>query len=78
MHLQLIDDTSGKTVAAVSTLEIKEKLGKVQKAAAVAKLLAEKATKLGIKTVVFDRGGFAYHGRIKAAAEAAREAGLKV
>ncbi len=78
MHLQLIDDVTGKTLAAASTLEVKEKLGKTTKAAVAAKLLAGKAAKLGIKTAVFDRGGFLYHGRIKAVADALREAGLKV
>lgn len=73
LHLQLVDDESGKTVAAASTLEVKEKMTKAEKATVAAKLLSEKATKLGIKTVVFDRGGFAYHGRVKAAAEGVGE-----
>ncbi|HEX5999189.1 MAG TPA: 50S ribosomal protein L18 [Hyphomicrobiaceae bacterium] len=84
MHIyaQLIDDTQGRTVAAASTLE-KDMRGKLKtgadKAAAaeVGKLLAERAIGAGISEVVFDRGGFKYHGRIKALADGAREGGLK-
>ncbi len=79
MYAQVIDDLSGKTLAAASTLD-KDLKGKARAnregAGAVGKLIAERATKAGIKKVVFDRGGFIYHGRVKALAEAAREAGL--
>jgi large subunit ribosomal protein L18 len=77
-HLQLIDDEAGKTVAQASTLETAKIKGKGAGAAAVAKLLVERAHKLGIKEAVFDRGGYKYHGRVKAVTEAAREAGLKI
>jgi large subunit ribosomal protein L18 len=81
IHAQLIDDSKGHTVAAASTLE-KELKGSlktgadVAAAAAVGKLLAERALKAGVKEVVFDRGPYIYHGRVKALADAAREAGL--
>jgi large subunit ribosomal protein L18 len=74
---QLIDDTSGRTLAAASWLAIgKPKGTKSEQAAAVGKLLAENAKKAGIDSVVFDRAGYLYHGRVKALAEAAREGGL--
>ncbi|EHK55269.1 50S ribosomal protein L18 [Allomesorhizobium alhagi] len=81
IHAQIIDDSKGHTVAAASTLEkdLKGSLktgADVAAAAAVGKLLAERATKAGVKEVVFDRGPYIYHGRIKALADAAREAGL--
>ncbi|RJG45192.1 MULTISPECIES: 50S ribosomal protein L18 [unclassified Mesorhizobium] len=81
IHAQIIDDSKGHTVAAASTLEkdIKGSLktgADVAAAAAVGKLLAERASKAGVKEVVFDRGPYIYHGRVKALAEAAREAGL--
>lgn len=81
IYAQIIDDARGFTVAAASTLEgeLKGKLktGSDQEAAAaVGKLVAERAAKAGIKNVVFDRGPYIYHGRVKALAEAAREAGL--
>jgi large subunit ribosomal protein L18 len=81
IYAQVIDDAAGKTVAAASSLD-KDLKGKLKtgadKAAAteVGKLVAERAVKAGIKDVVFDRGGFMYHGRIQALAEAAREGGL--
>ena len=81
IHAQLIDDLKGETVAAASTLEksVREK-GKtganIEAAKAVGKLIAERAVAKGIKDVVFDRGGYIYHGRVKALADAAREAGL--
>lgn len=82
MYAQLIDDVNGVTLAASSTLDpsIKAEFsygGNVQAAAAVGKQLAERALAKNIETVVFDRGGYIYHGRVKAVAEAAREAGLK-
>jgi large subunit ribosomal protein L18 len=83
IYAQVIDDTTGHTVAAASTLE-KDLKGKLKtgadKAAAgqIGKLLAERAIKAGISQVVFDRGGYRYHGRIKALADGAREGGLKL
>ena len=81
IYAQIIDDVAGKTIAAASTLEtdLKSSLktgADTAAAAAVGKLIAERASKAGIKDVVFDRGAFIYHGRIKALAEAAREGGL--
>ncbi|MGK2921264.1 MAG: 50S ribosomal protein L18 [Methyloceanibacter sp.] len=81
IYAQVIDDRSGKTVAAASSLD-KDLKGALPKgsdtaaAEAVGKLLAERAAKAGVKDVVFDRGGYLYHGRVKALADAAREAGL--
>jgi large subunit ribosomal protein L18 len=75
---QLVDDMDGKTLAAASSLQIKSFKGnKTAQAAEVGKLLAQNAKKAEIEVVVFDRGGYLYHGRVKALAEAAREGGLK-
>jgi large subunit ribosomal protein L18 len=76
---QLIDDTSGKTLAAASWLDAKKsfKGSKSDQAAEVGRLLAEAAKKAGVESVVFDRAGYLYHGRVKALADAAREGGLK-
>jgi large subunit ribosomal protein L18 len=75
---QLIDDDAGKTLVAASSLEKGgANGGNVAGAKAIGKLIAERATEKGLASVVFDRGGFLYHGRIKALADAAREAGLK-
>jgi large subunit ribosomal protein L18 len=76
---QLIDDTSGKTLAAASWLDAKKsfKGSKSDQAVEVGKLLAEAAKKAGVESVVFDRAGYLYHGRVKALANAAREGGLK-
>jgi large subunit ribosomal protein L18 len=75
---QLVDDLAGKTLAAASFLNMRDAKGtKTDQAAAVGKLLAENAKKAGVKSVVFDRGGYLYHGRVKALAEAAREGGLE-
>lgn len=81
MYAQIIDDTVGNTLVAASTLEkdVKSELEKTNDVAAAAKLgtvIARKALDKGITTVVFDRGGFIYQGKVKALAEAAREAGL--
>lgn len=82
VYAQVIDDTSGRTLAAASTADadlrksLKSPSG-AEGAAAVGKSIAQRALKSGIETVVFDRGGFPYHGRIKALADAARGAGLK-
>ena len=82
MYAQIIDDTVGNTLVSASTLQkdIKaelEKTNNVDAAAYLGKVIAEKAMAKGIKTVVFDRGGFIYQGKVKALAEAAREAGLE-
>lgn len=78
IYAQLINDDSGKTLASVSDAELKKaKMVKTEKAKEVGKLIAEKAKGLKVEKVVFDRGGFKYHGRIKAVAEGAREGGLK-
>jgi len=81
IHAQLIDDEKGVTVASASTLEkaIREKAktgANIEAAKTIGKLIAERAKEKGIKDVVFDRGGYLYHGRIKALADAAREGGL--
>ena len=76
---QLVDDTAGNTLASASTLDeaIRAASGdKTAKAKQVGALLAERASKVGISTVVFDRGGYAYHGRVAALADGAREGGL--
>ena len=75
---QLIDDTAGRTLAAASSLDLEAGKGtKSEQAAEVGKLLAEKAKTADVKTAVFDRGGYLYHGRVKALAEAAREGGIE-
>jgi large subunit ribosomal protein L18 len=80
IYAQVIDDAKGATLAAASSLE-KDMRGKtganVDAAKAVGKLVAQRAVEKGVKDVVFDRGGYRYHGRIKALADAAREGGLK-
>ncbi len=80
IYAQVIDDLKGATVAAASSLEkdMRAKTGaNVDAAKAVGKLVAQRAVEKGVKDVVFDRGGYRYHGRIKALADAAREGGLK-
>ena len=82
ISVQVIDDVKGVTVAAASTLEkdlrgLLKTGGDTAAAAAVGKLVAERAKKAGVDTVVFDRGGYLYHGRVKTLADAAREGGLK-
>ncbi len=82
IYAQLIDDRLNKTLTSASTLETEIKKtvtngGNVDAATLVGKRIAEKAKKLGVETVAFDRSGFKYHGRVKALAEAARECGLK-
>ncbi len=81
MHIyaQVIDDSKGVTVAAASTLDKSLRDGatsNINAATGVGKLIAERAAQAGVKSVVFDRGGFIYHGRVKALADAAREGGL--
>ena len=77
IYAQLIDDVKGVTIASSSSLELKLKNNNLEAAAAVGQDIAEKAKKAKIKTVVFDRGGYLYHGRVKALADAARENGLE-
>lgn len=82
MYAQIIDDTVGKTLVAASTVEkdVKaqvEKTNNVEAAATLGTVIAKRALEKGVKTVVFDRGGFIYQGKIKALADAAREAGLE-
>jgi large subunit ribosomal protein L18 len=77
IYAQIIDDAAGKTVAAASTLGAKSSGANVDAAAEVGKQIAEAAKKAGVTTVVFDRGGFLFHGRVKALADAAREGGLE-
>jgi large subunit ribosomal protein L18 len=78
VQAQLIDDVAGHTLAAVNWTEkdLKE-LGRMEQATRAGTVLAERAKSAGIETVVFDRGGYRYHGRVKAIAEGAREAGLR-
>ena len=79
IYAQVIDDLKGETLASASSMEkeMREKTGaNIDAAKAVGKLLAERAVKNGVKEVVFDRGSYLYHGRIKALADAARESGL--
>ena len=81
IYAQVIDDTAGRTLASASSIEkdLREKLKTGADTAAateVGKLLAERAVKAGVKDVVFDRGGYLYHGRVKALADGAREGGL--
>jgi large subunit ribosomal protein L18 len=77
VYAQLIDDSANRTLAAASTVGLKAKGNGVDEAVQVGKAIAAKAKAAGVNTVVFDRGGFLYHGRIKALADAAREAGLE-
>ena len=81
-YAQVIDDTEGRTLAAASSLDAGlrgdgKKGGNISAAAEVGRLVAERAKDKGVQKVVFDRGGFKYHGRVKAFAEAARKAGLE-
>jgi large subunit ribosomal protein L18 len=79
IYAQVIDDTEGKTIVSASSVDKGGKTngGNVAAAKSIGKLVAERAKEKGIKSVVFDRGGYQYHGRIKALADAAREAGLE-
>ena len=83
IYAQVIDDLAGRTLVAASTLE-KDVRGKgkaganIDAAAEVGKLIADRAVAAGVSEVVFDRGGYRYHGRVKALADAAREGGLKI
>jgi len=82
IYAQIIDDVKGVTVASASTLdkEVRDNMKKtstIEAAGVIGKTVAERAIKSGVSEVVFDRGGYIYHGRVKALADAAREAGLK-
>lgn len=78
IHCQIIDDEAGKTLVSCSSVELKlENGGNVEAAKQVGTEIAKRALENNIENVVFDRGGYVYHGRVKAVAEAAREAGLK-
>ena len=77
IYAQVIDDTKGVTLASASSLGIKDKMTKSEKAALVGKAIAEAAKKAGVNEVVFDRNGYLYHGRVQSLADAAREAGLQ-
>jgi large subunit ribosomal protein L18 len=78
IYAQVIDDIKGVTLASASTLDKEISEGtKTERSSAVGKLVAERSLAKGIKTVVFDRGGYLYHGRVKALAQAAREGGLE-
>ena len=79
IYAQVVNDNDGKTLASVTSLGNKDasKGSKLEQAATVGKLIAESATKAGVESVVFDRNGYLYHGRVKALADAAREGGLK-
>jgi large subunit ribosomal protein L18 len=79
IYVQVIDDSKGTTIVSASSVDKSNKTngGNVAAAKAIGKLVAERAKEKGIKQVVFDRGGYQYHGRIKALADAAREAGLE-
>ena len=79
IYAQLIDDVAGKTLAQASSFEaqVANDGNKTEPSAAVGKLLAERAVAQGISTVLFDRGGYLFHGRVKALADGAREGGLK-
>ena len=77
IYLQLINDEAGITLASANSKEAKKGKGKVEKSFEAGKLLAERAAEKKIENVVFDRSGYRYHGRVKAAADGAREGGLK-
>lgn len=79
IYAQLIDDLSGKTIVSAGSLNEKaaQDGNKINQASVVGKMIAEKAQKAGITSVVFDRNGYLYHGRVKSLADAAREGGLK-
>jgi len=78
IYAQLINDFDGRTLAAVSSKEIKAKGDKKDQAKAAGELIAKKAKDLGIKSAIFDRGAYQYHGRVKSLAEAFKESGLRL
>lgn len=77
IYVQVIDDKSGKTLAAASSLAIAEKMAKKEQAVKVGELIAKNAQAAGVTEVIFDRNGYLYHGRVQELAEAARKGGLK-
>ena len=77
IYVQLIDDSNGHTLAATSSVELGKSIINIEISKEVGKKLAEKASGAGISAVVFDRGGYPYHGKVKALADGAREGGLK-
>jgi len=77
IYVQLIDDKSGKTLAAASSLKMEGKMTKTEQATKVGEMISKNALEAGITTVVFDRNGYLYHGRVKQVADAARNGGLK-
>jgi large subunit ribosomal protein L18 len=77
IYAQVIDDITGKTLAAASSQGVQEKATKKEIAAKVGEMIAKKSQEAGVQTVVFDRNGYLYHGRIKELAESARKSGLK-
>ncbi|MBP8776405.1 MAG: 50S ribosomal protein L18 [Bacteroidaceae bacterium] len=77
IYVQVIDDLAGKTLAAASSLALEGTLPKKEQAAKVGELIAKSAQEAGVTSVVFDRNGYLYHGRVKEVADAARNAGLK-
>jgi large subunit ribosomal protein L18 len=77
IYAQIIDDVSAKTLASASDIKKDSKLNKMASSVIIGKMIAEKAKELNIKKVKFDRGGYLYHGRVKALAESARENGLE-
>ncbi len=77
IYAQVVNDSEGRTIVAASSIGLAERLPKKDLAAKVGTLIAQNAIALGVENVVFDRNGYLYHGRVKALADAAREAGLK-
>ncbi|NDW08313.1 50S ribosomal protein L18 [Dysgonomonas sp. 520] len=77
IYAQVIDDLAGKTLASASSLKLTDKVTKKEMAAKVGELVAKSAQEAGVTTVVFDRNGYLYHGRVRELAEAARNGGLK-
>lgn len=77
IYCQVIDDLAGKTLASASSLSLKDKMTKSEQASKVGEMIAKAAQEAGITTVVFDRNGYLYHGRVKQLADAARNGGLK-
>ena len=77
IYAQIVDDLSGRTLASASSLGFKEKSTKIEQAGKVGEIIAKKAQETGVTSVVFDRNGYLYHGRIKCVADAARKGGLK-
>ena len=78
VYAQLIDDSTGKTIVSASSQEVKKGDNKTGTAKKVGELLAQRAKKSGVSSAVFDRGSYNYHGRVRALAESAREAGMKI